>query len=115
MVKLNGVVPRRGDIIALELNPRTGSEQPGYRPALVISPENYNRLSRLTLICPITSREKGWPFEVKLPPNLNTQGVILADQVRSVDCQARQAKIVEAVPPDILTEVLARLETLISF
>ncbi|MEB3174073.1 MAG: type II toxin-antitoxin system PemK/MazF family toxin [Cyanobacteriota bacterium] len=109
MVKLNGVVPRRGDIIALELNPRTGSEQSGYRPALVISPENYNRLSRLT------SREKGWPFEVKLPPNLNTQGVILADQVRSVDCQARQAKIVEAVPPDILTEVLARLETLISF
>jgi len=114
LVTINGIVPQRGHLIALELNPRTGSEQSGYRPALVISPEEYNRLSRLILICPITSREKGWPFEVKLPLTLNTQGVILVDQVRAVDCQARKAKIREMIPPETLLEVLAKLEPLIS-
>jgi len=115
LVRLNGIVPRRGNIIFLELNPRIGSEQSGYRPALVISPEAYNRISRLIIICPITSREKGWAFEVKLPANLNTKGVILVDQVRSVDCQARNSKIVEDVPPEVLMEVFAKLETLVSF
>lgn len=113
MVKINGTVPKRGDIIVLELNPRTGSEQSGYRPALIISPEAYNRLSNLTLICPITSRKKGWPFEVVLPSSLKTQGVILVDQIRAVDCQARKAKIVEQVPIETLNEVLARLEPLV--
>ncbi|ANV88943.1 mRNA-degrading endonuclease (plasmid) [Picosynechococcus sp. PCC 7117] len=113
MVKINGMVPKRGDIIFLELNPRTGSEQSGYRPAIVISPEEYNRISNLTLICPITSKEKGWVFEVKLPPNIKTQGVILVDQIRAVDCRARKAKIVEQLPLDTLNDVLARLEPLL--
>lgn len=114
MVKINGTIPQRGDIIFLELNPRTGKEQSGYRPAIVISPAEYNDISSLTLICPITSKEKGWPFEVKLPPNLKTQGVILVDQIRAVDCQARKAKIVEQLPLETLNEVLARLEPLLS-
>lgn len=113
MVKINGIVPQRGHIIFLELNPRIGSEQSGVRPGLIISPVEYNCISSLTLICPITSREKSWPFEVKLPDNLKTQGVILGDQVRAVDCQARNAKIIEIVPAEIMMEVLARLEPLI--
>lgn len=70
MVEIQGRLPKRGDIIRLQLNPRTGSEQSGYRPAMVISPSAYNRISKLILICPITSRQKGWPFEVQLPEQL---------------------------------------------
>lgn len=114
MVTIDGIIPERGDIIRLELNPRTGSEQAGYRPALVISPLAYNRISKLILICPITSRQKNWPFEVNLSSSLQTSGVILVDQVRSIDCQARKAHFVEKVPPDIMDEVLARLETLLT-
>ncbi|CCQ52331.1 MULTISPECIES: type II toxin-antitoxin system PemK/MazF family toxin [Crocosphaera] len=114
MVKIDDRVPERGDIIRLELNPRTGSEQAGYRPALVISPLAYNRISKLILICPITSRQKGWPFEVALPESLQTYGIILVDQVRSIDCQARNARFVEILPDEVINEVLARLETLLT-
>ncbi|MBE9204624.1 type II toxin-antitoxin system PemK/MazF family toxin [Synechocystis salina LEGE 06099] len=114
MVRIGGIVPKRGQIIFLELNPRIGSEQSGDRPALVISPTDYNGISRLILICPITSRAKGWPFEVQLPPDLEIQGVVLVDQIRAVDCQARNVKIVEEAPTETMMEVLARLETLVS-
>ena len=114
LVKIRGKVPKRGDIIRLELNPRIGSEQAGYRPALIISPLVYNRISKLILICPITSRQKGWPFEVILPQSLQTYGVILVDQIRSIDCQARNADFVENLPSDVLDEVLAKLETLLT-
>jgi mRNA interferase MazF len=114
LVKINGRIPARGDIIQLELNPRTGSEQAGYRPALIISPLAYNQISKLILICPITSRQKAWPFEVALPTSLQTYGVILVDQVRSIDCQARKAHFIETVPSEVMDEVLARLESLLS-
>ena len=77
MVKINGRIPSRGDIIRLELNPRTGSEQAGYRPAIIISPLDYNRISKIVLVCPITSQKKGWPFEVELPAPMQTYGVVL--------------------------------------
>jgi mRNA interferase MazF len=114
LVKIAGKVPERGDIICLELNPRTGSEQAGYRPALIISPRSYNQISRLVLVCPITSRKKAWPFEVELPTSLQTYGVILVDQVRAVDCQARKAQFVEKVPSELIDEVLGRLEPLLT-
>jgi mRNA interferase MazF len=114
MVKIDDKIPEQGDIIRLELNPRIGSEQSGYRPAFVVSPLAYNRISKLLLICPITSRQKGWPFEVLLPSSLQIQGVILVDQVRAVDCLARNAQFVEKTPISLLDEVLARLEPLFS-
>ena len=114
MVEIQGRIPKRGDIIRLQLNPRTGSEQSGYRPAMVISPSAYNRISKLILICPITSRQKGWPFEVQLPEQLQTFGVILADQLRTVDCSAREARFVEQAPLELIDEVLARIGTLVS-
>ncbi|ACK65266.1 transcriptional modulator of MazE/toxin, MazF [Rippkaea orientalis PCC 8801] len=114
MVTIGDRVPERGDIIRLELNPPTGSEQAGYRPALIISPVAYNRISKLILICPITSRQKGWPFEVLLPPSLQTYGVVLVDQIRSIDCQARKADFVEILPADVMDEVLAKLEPLLT-
>ena len=114
MVKINGRIPSRGDIIRLELNPRTGSEQAGYRPAIIISPLAYNRISKIVLVCPITSRRKGWPFEVELPAQMQTHGVVLVDQLRAVDCSARVAGFVEKALPEFVDEVLARLEPLVT-
>ncbi|MBD2166517.1 type II toxin-antitoxin system PemK/MazF family toxin [Calothrix membranacea FACHB-236] len=113
MVKIDGRVPDRGDIIQLELNPRTGSEQAGYRPAIIISPLLYNQISNIVLVCPITSRKKGWPFEVELPDQMQTYGVILVDQIRAVDCIARKAVFVEKAPTELIDEVIARLEPLL--
>ena len=111
---INGRVPERGDIIKLELNPRTGSEQAGYRPAIIISPLTYNQISKIVLICPITSQKKGWPFEVELPAQSQTYGVVLVDQLRAVDCIARKAVFVEKAPSELIDEILARLEPLLS-
>jgi mRNA interferase MazF len=114
LVKIDGRVPERGDIIQLELNPRTGSEQAGYRPAMIISPLAYNQISKIVLVCPITSRKKGWPFEVELPESMQTYGVILVDQIRGVDCSARTAVFVEKAPNQLIDEVIARLEPLLT-
>ncbi len=114
MVLIDGRIPERGDIIQLELNPRTGSEQAGYRPAIIISPLAYNQISKIIMVCPITSRKKGWPFEVELPAQMQTYGVVLADHLRAVDCSARKAVFVETAPFELIDEVIARLEPLLT-
>ena len=76
-------VPERGDVVWLEFNPQAGSEQAGRRSALVISPKSYNRKVGRALVCPITSRVKGYPFEVELPDGFEAKGAILCDQVKS--------------------------------
>jgi len=78
-------VPRRGDSAWLSFDPQAGHEQAGRRPAFVLSPESYNRKTSLLLACPITSKVKGYPFEVVLPPDLPVGGVILADRIESLD------------------------------
>ena len=114
MVKVDGRILKRGDIIQLSLDPSTGSEQSGFRPAIVISPAEYNQISRIVLICPITSRQKGWPFEVELPDTLQTHGVVLVDQIKAIDAIARKAQFVEESTSALIDEVLGRLETLVS-
>ncbi|NLL85523.1 MAG: endoribonuclease MazF [Syntrophomonadaceae bacterium] len=111
MVK--GYIPKRGDIIWLEFNPQAGHEQAGKRPALVISPEAYNHKTSLFLVCPITSQVKGYPFEVKIPSELQVQGVILSDQVKSLDWQARNAQFACQVPDFIVQEVIEKIRVLI--
>ena len=106
-------VPRRGDVVWLEFNPQAGSEQAGHRPALVISPESYNRKVGLALVCPITSRVKGYPFEVELPRGLEAEGVILCDQVKSLDWRVRHATSLGSVPDSVMHEVTARILTLV--
>lgn len=107
-------VPERGDIVRMSFDPQSGHEQAGWRPALVISPAAYNRASSLALFCPITSRVKGYPFEVLLPPDLGISGVVLADRVRSLDWKARNAALVGRGPDALVQEVLARLEPLVT-
>ncbi len=107
-------VPNRGDFIWLDFNPQTGREQAKKRPALVISPQIYNKKSSLALVCPITSKYRGWAFEVPLPNNLNVSGSILVDQVKSLDFKARNASPIDKCPPDILEAVVEKLQLLIS-
>ncbi|MDA8082181.1 MAG: type II toxin-antitoxin system PemK/MazF family toxin [Nitrospiraceae bacterium] len=87
-----GAAPARGDIILLSLNPTLGHEQAGTRPAVVLSPELYNKASGLCLVCPVTTQVKGYPFEVPLEGTKKITGVALADQIRSIDWQARKIR-----------------------
>lgn len=106
--------PKRGDIVWLSFKPQAGHEQAGHRPALTLSPEAYNRKLGLALFCPITSQVKGYPFEVPLPADLKATGVVLSDQLKSLDWQARGAKFSCKAPTAVVTAVLERLETLLT-
>ena len=103
-------VPERGDVVWL--HPQSGHEQAGHRLALVLSPHRYNKLTGLMLCCPLTTSIKGYPFEVPTLVN-DKQGVVLADQVKSLDWRARRAKNAGAVESMGLNEVLAKLEALL--
>ena len=100
-------VPRRGDLVWLSFDPQAGHEQAGHRPAFVLSPESYNRKTGLLLACPITSKVKGYPFEVALPPGLPVGGVILADQIKSLDWKVRKAEFIVRTPPPVIEDVLS--------
>lgn len=78
-------VPERGDVVWLQFDPQAGHEQAGHRPALVVSPKAYNGRVGLALFCPVTSRVKGYPFEVQFPAGGKFEGAVLADQVKSLD------------------------------
>lgn len=106
-------VPDRGDVIWIEMNPQAGHEQAGRRPALVLSPAAYNGKTGLALLCPITNQVKGYPFEVELAMEANVTGVILSDQVRSLDWRARNAAPQGRVPSRVVEDVVARLSTLL--
>ncbi len=110
-----GWAPDSGDLVWLTFDPQAGREQAGRRPALVLSPAAYNRKSGLALVCPITSRVKGYPFEVELPEGLPVGGAILADHVKSLDWQKRRAEPAGRVPAEVLRDVQARLAALLGF
>lgn len=107
-------VPRRGDLIWLTFDPQAGHEQAGRRPAFVLSPELYNRRAGLCLVCPVTSKAKRYPFEVALPETLPLTGVILADQIKSLDWKARKAHFAAQAPSDVTEEILALILPLIA-
>jgi mRNA interferase MazF len=107
-------VPRRGDIIWLSFDPQAGHEQAGRRPAFVLSPEAYNRKTGLLLACPITSKAKGYPFEVPLPETAEVRGVILADQIKSLDWKARRAAFATAADRGVIESVEALVLALVS-
>ncbi|AFZ01864.1 endoribonuclease MazF [Calothrix sp. PCC 6303] len=109
----NPYIPDRGDIVYLDFNPTKSREQRGHRPAFVLSPRSYNAKSSLALFMPITKQQKGYPFEVILPSELQIQGVILADQIKCLDWKVRDVQFVELVSKDIVEEVQAKIEPLI--
>jgi len=107
-------IPQRGDAVWITLDPQAGHEQSGRRPALVLSPSAYNGRVGLALVCPITSRVKGYPFEVALPAGSPVSGVVGADQVKSLDWRARRAVRIGPVPEEVVAQVLERLRTLLA-
>jgi mRNA interferase MazF len=101
-------VPERGDFVRLDFQPQAGHEQAGRRPALVLSHHAYNAKVGLAVCCPITNQAKGYPFEVPVnAPNL--AGVVLADQVKSLDWRVRRAEFIAAAADDVLADVLAKV------
>ena len=106
-------VPDQGEVVWLQFDPQAGHEQAGRRPALVVSPRAYNGKVGLALSCPITSRVKGYPFEVLFPAGSRVTGAVLADQIRSLDWRARKATRMAVAPEEVLDEVLAKLHALI--
>lgn len=106
-------VPARGDIVWLDFNPSAGREQAGFRPALVLSPEPFNRRTGLSLLCPVTSRVKGYIFEVRLPESSAISGAILVDHVKSLDWRERNAHLAGKAPRRVVGEVLEKLRVLL--
>ena len=106
--------PKRGDVVWISFNPQAGHEQAGHRPALVLSPQSYNRKVGLVILCPITNQIKGYPFEVRIPEGLKASGAVLADQVKSMDWRARKASLLCRVPDGIVQEVLKKVGTLLA-
>jgi mRNA interferase MazF len=100
-------------VVWLHFSPQTGHEQAGRRPALVVSPVEYNRAVGLALVCPITSHAKGYPFEVALPAGARVGGVVLGDQLKSLDWRARGAERADAVADEVTDRVVARILPLI--
>lgn len=105
----------RSDLIWVNFNPQKGHGQAGRRPALVISPAEYNALSNCLIVCPITSNTDPWPWKVQLDDGLPVVGAVLVDQVKSIDITARKAESAGAsAPAAVMQEVLARLKTLVT-
>ncbi len=108
-------VPDTGDLIWVTVDPEAGHEQGGRRPALVLSPRQYNVKTQLALACPITSKVKGYPFEVEVPPGGIITGVVLADQLKNLDWHARNATFESKAPLGLVTEVRERIRPLLGF
>ncbi len=109
-------IPKRGEIWQIDLNPTAGKEQQGIRPALIVSQQDFNR-SGLSLVCPITqggNQTRFAGFAVTLMGSgAKTQGVVMCNQPRTVDVVSRKGKFIELVPEFVVSEVLARIQTLI--
>ena len=98
----------------LTFDPQAGHEQARRRTAVVLSPAAYNAKTHLAICCPITSQIKGYPFEVALPDGLSISGVVLSDQLKSLDWKVRQAKRIGRLPLTALREVMAKVAVLVT-
>ena len=100
-----GYIPKQGDIVLLEFNPQPGHEQKGRRPAIVVSNNTFNQFTKIGIVCPITKTNRGFPLHVQLDERTKTSGVIMCEQVKSLNISARNASFIEKAPKDILEEV----------
>ena len=112
-MKSGEFIPDRGDIVWLNFTPQKGHEQRGKRPALVLSPKIYNEKTSLCICLPITSKIKGYPFEVALTSDLKIEGVILSDQVKNMDFRAREAVFICKAPKSVVENVQKNVQALL--
>jgi len=103
-------IPKRGDFIRLNFDPQAGHEQTGSRPALVVSHTSFNRKMGFVFVCPVSTTKRKNPFYVMIPKGQKVTGVVMADQLRSLDYRARKAAFISQCQEDLLLEVLMRIE-----
>ncbi|HEX7375914.1 MAG TPA: type II toxin-antitoxin system PemK/MazF family toxin [Pirellulales bacterium] len=103
-------IPKRGDFVSLTFDPQAGHEQKGRRPALVLSHDLFNRHTGMVIACPVTNTDRGVPFHLRIPATASVTGVVMVDQIKSVDYVARRAKLIESAPDTLLEDVLALLD-----
>lgn len=108
-------IPDRGDFVWLQFNPQAGHEQASRRPAIVLSPASYNTKTGLALVCPVTSKIKGYPFEVVIPDGFEVQGAILSDQIKNLDWRSRRAAFISRAPDLVIRDVLARIYAILEY
>ena len=106
-------VPRKGDFVALSFDPQSGHEQRGRRPALVVSNDLFNKATGLCIACPVTNTRRDFPFHVSIPEGQSVTGVVMVEQVKSIDYRSRSAKRVGTAPDPVLQEVLSILDACI--
>lgn len=113
MVNVEKYAPQRGDVVWLDFQPQSGQEQGGRRPAIVLSNGNYNKVVGLAIFCPISSKVKGYPFEVALPVNFPISGVVLVDQVKSLDWKICEAEFIGKLDVEAMEVILGLLGKII--
>lgn len=106
-------IPKRGDFIRLQFDPQAGHEQMGNRPALVLSKDKFNLKMGFIFVCPISNTKRKNPFYISIFDNEIITGVIMADQLRSLDYRARKASFISKCPDDLLIEVLKRIKPIL--
>lgn len=106
-------IPDRGDLVYLNFDQQTGHEQAGIRPAIVLSPKLFNQATGFVIACPITRKSKGYPFEVPLPNDLGVEGVVLIDQIKSLDWKARKLSVKGKAPDTVVFECINKIKTFI--
>ncbi len=106
-------VPQRGDLVWMEFGPQRGREQRGFRPVLILSPEEYHRRRGMAYACPVTSTVKGRPFEVPLPAKGKIKGAVLADQMKAVDLEQRKIKPGGKAPQAVVDRIWEILQLLL--
>lgn len=107
--------PDRGNLIQLQFNPQAGHEQGGHRPAIVLSPKLFNQITGFAAVCPITTKKKGYGYEIELPDGLAFHGVILTDQVKCLDWRARKIQMKDQAPDEITDDCIAKIQTFLNF
>lgn len=106
-------IPRRGDFVAVTLNPQAGHEQRGRRPALIISHDLFNKHTGLAIVCPLTTTDRGYPFHVAVTGCAKVTGFVMTEQIKSIDFRARRVRRIAKAPPAVLEEVLSILDACI--
>ena len=106
-------IPKRGHFIWLQFDPQSGHEQQGKRPALVLSHDGFNRKIGFAYVCPISNTKRKNPFYVPIPEGEAVKGVIMADQMRSLDYRARRAEFIRECPELLLQDVLRRIKPIL--
>ena len=106
-------VPGKGDFVIVSFDPQTGHEQRGRRPALVVSNDLFNDRTGLCIVCPITRTSRSYPFHVEIPEGSKVSGVVMVDQVKSIDYRARGVRRVGPATTDVVDQVLAILDACI--